>query len=151
MKYKLIDYFSKIIRRKRKNKEILFIFCDFENFEKQVDKLFYELFEKKNVDYKDIILEHAGTIFNPISSIKYFPNPYCLGIFRDPRDIYTELKRKAYKFPGYSVEIFCDWYSNIRKKINLDETNHKKVLFLNSIALAWSAILFLCIKIQETG
>ena len=52
-------------------------------------------------------------------------------MLRDPRDIYTELKRKNYKFPGYNVEIFCSWYENIQKKINLNEKLDQKVFFFN--------------------
>ena len=96
-----------------------------------VKKLFYELLEKNNQKKKDIILEQAGTIFHPKSSLKYFNNPYSLCVLRDPRDIYTELKRKNYKFPGYNVEIFCSWYENIQKKINLNEKLDQKVFFLN--------------------
>lgn len=131
LKYKFLNYLFKIKRGKRPNKEKLFILCDIENFQKEVKKLIFELFEKNNLEKKDVILEQIGTIFNPISSIKYYSNPYCLSILRDPRDIYTELKRKGYKFPGYSVEIFCDWYINIIKKINIEEKANKKVLFLN--------------------
>jgi len=130
-KYKILDYLYKFKKEKRKNKNKLFLFCDIENFEKEVEKLFIEIFEKNNSQNKDIILEQAGTIFNPKSSLKYFKNPYNLCVVRDPRDIYTELKRKGFKFPGYSVEIFCDWYDNIYKKINLDEKSEKEVLFLN--------------------
>ena len=131
LKYKILNYFYKFKKEKRKNRNKLFIFCDIEIFEKEVKKLFFELYEKNNQQKKDIILEQAGTIFHPKSSLKYFSNPYNLCVLRDPRDIYTELKRKGYKFPGYSVEIFCSWYENIYKKINLDEKLDEKVFFFN--------------------
>ena len=131
LKYKILNYFYKFKKEKRKNRDKLFIFCDIEIFEKEVKKLFFELYEKNNQQKKDIILEQAGTIFHPKSSLKYFSNPYNLCVLRDPRDIYTELKRKGYKFPGYSVEIFCSWYENIYKKINLDEKLDEKVFFFN--------------------
>ena len=130
-KYKISNYLYKFKKEKRKNRKKLYIFCDIEIFEKEVKKLFSNLFEKNNQQKKDIILEHAGTIFHPKSSLKYFSNPYSLCVLRDPRDIYTELKRKNYKFPGYSVEIFCSWYENIQKKINLEEKLDQKVFFLN--------------------
>jgi len=131
LKYKILNYIYKIKREKRINREELYIFCDLKNFEIEVNRLFFELFEKNNIKKKDMILEQAGTIFNPISSVKFFSNPFSLCVLRDPRDIFTELKRKAYKFPGYSVEIFCNWYQNIFKKINLDEQLDKKVIFFN--------------------
>ncbi len=131
LKYKILNYLYKFKKEKRENRNKLFIFCDIEIFEKEVKKLFFELYEKNNQQNKDIILEQAGTIFHPKSSLKYFSNPYNLCVLRDPRDIYTELKRKGYKFPGYSVEIFCSWYENIYKKINLDEKLDKKVFFFN--------------------
>ena len=65
---------------------------------KKNKKIIFEIFEKNNQQNKDIILEQAGTIFNPKSSLKYFVNPYNLCVLRDPRDIYNEFKRKAYKF-----------------------------------------------------
>tara|TARA_Y100000816_G_scaffold220828_1_gene165821 strand:- start:11333 stop:12313 length:981 start_codon:yes stop_codon:yes gene_type:complete len=130
-KHKISNYLHKFKKGKRKNRKKLFMFCDSEIFEKEVKKLFSELFEKNNQKKKDIILEQAGTIFHPKSSLKYFNNPYSLCVLRDPRDIYTELKRKNYKFPGYSVEIFCSWYANIQKKINLSEKLDQKVFFLN--------------------
>ena len=131
LKFKILGHLFKFIGLKRSNKEILFILCDIVKFEEEIKKLIFELFEKNNFEKKNIILEQAGTIFNPITSLKYFSNPYCLCVLRDPRDIYTELKRKGYKFPGYNKEIFCDWYINILEKINNEERLNKKVLFLN--------------------
>ena len=131
LKYKILNYFYKFKNEKRKNRKKLFMFSDIDIFEKEVKKLFSEIYEINNPHKKDIILEHAGTIFNPKSSLKYFNDPYSFCIIRDPRDIYSELKKKNYKFPGYSVEIFCSWYDNIHKKINLDEKQDSKVLFLN--------------------
>jgi hypothetical protein len=131
LKFKIYNYLYKFKKEKKKNKNKLFLFCNIEDFEKEVKKLFSEIFEKNNLQNKNVILEQAGTIFNPKTSLKYFKNPYNLCVLRDPRDIYTELKRKGFKFPGYSVEIFCDWYDNIYRKINLDEKLEKEVLFLN--------------------
>ena len=131
LKFKIYDYLSRFKKEKRKNRNKLFLFCNINDFENEVKKLFSEIFEKNNLQNKDIILEQAGTIFNPKSSLKYFKNPYNLCVLRDPRDIYTELKRKGFKFPSYSVEIFCDWYDNIFRKINFDEKSEKEVLFLN--------------------
>ncbi len=130
-KYKVLKYSHKFMKKKMKSRNKLFLFCNIENFEKEVKKLFFEIFEKNNQQNKDIILEQAGTIFNPKSSLKYFVNPYNLCVLRDPRDIYNEFKRKAYKFPGYNVEVFCSWYENIYKKINIEEKADEKVLFLN--------------------
>lgn len=131
LKYKSLNYIYKFKKEKRKNRNKLFLFCDTEIFKKEVKKLFFEIYEKKNPQNKDMILEQAGTIFHPKSSLKYFTNPYNLCVLRDPRDIYTELKRKGLKFPGYSVQIFCSWYENIYKKINLEEKLDKKVFFFN--------------------
>ena len=50
-------------------------------------------------------------------------------VLRDPRDIYTELKRKGYGYPGYDVETFCNWYKLIMKKI--DYTENEKLIFIN--------------------
>jgi len=131
LKYKLLKYIYKFRKEKLKSRNKLFLFCDIEIFEKEVKKLFFELFEKNNQENKDMIFEQAGTIFNPKSSLKYFSNPYNLCVLRDPRDIYNELKKKGYKFPGYNVEIFCSWYESIYKKINSDERLDEKILFLN--------------------
>ena len=79
LRFKILNYLYKFKKEKRKNRKKLFMFCDIEIFEKEVKKLFSEIFILNNKDEKiHIILEHAGTIFHPKSSLKYFSNPYSL-------------------------------------------------------------------------
>jgi hypothetical protein len=112
-----------------KNQNELYLLCDYGHFQEETKKLFFELFEKENVEKKDIILDQAGSIFNPKESTKFFSNPYNICVLRDPRDIYTELKRKGYGYPGYDVETFCNWYKVIMKKI--DHNENEKLIFIN--------------------
>ena len=43
---------------------------------------------------KDIILDQGANIYNLYDSSNY-PNPICILVFRDPRDIFSEFKFKS--------------------------------------------------------
>ena len=75
-------------------------------------KLFLN-YSKRIILIKDIILDQAGSIFNQDQQSFQTLTTF---LFRDPRDIYTELKRKGYGYPGYDVKIFCNWYKLIMRK-----------------------------------
>ncbi len=129
IRIKILLKLNNLQKKKMKNQNELYLFCDYDHFQEEIKKLFFELFEKENVKKKDIILDQAGSIFNPKESTKFFSNPYNICVLRDPRDIYTELKRKGYGYPGYDVETFCNWYKLIMKKI--DYTENEKLIFIN--------------------
>ena len=75
IKLKTISRYYNFFKKKRKNQDRLFIFCDIEKFYTKTKNLIFELVEKDNFSKKDIILDQAGTIFNPISSIEFYKNP----------------------------------------------------------------------------
>ena len=129
IKIKILLKFNSLLKKKMNNQNEIFLLCNHKHFQEEVRKLFFELFEKDNEKKKDIILDQAGSIFNPKESTKFFPDPYNICVLRDPRDIYTEFKRKGYGYPGYNVETFCDWYKLIMKKI--DYTENEKLIFIN--------------------
>ncbi len=131
IKLKTISRYYNFFKKKRKNQDRLFIFCDIETFYNKTKNLIFELVEKNNFPKKDIILDQAGTIFNPISSIKFYKNPLSICVLRDPRDIYSEIKNITNKFPAYDLKVFVNWYKQIINKINIEEKKDKRVLFTN--------------------
>ena len=131
IKLKSISRYYNFFKKKRKNQDRLFIFCDIEKFYVETKNLIFELVEKDNFSKKDIILDQAGTIFNPMSSIKFYKNPSSICVLRDPRDIYSEVKNITNKFPAYDLKVFVNWYKQIISKIDVEEKKHERVLFVN--------------------
>ncbi len=111
------------------NDKIVF-FKDIKIFNDVTKKLFIDLFNYEN---KDIILDQGANIYNLYDSSKYYPNPICILVFRDPRDIFSEFKFKsAYSYPKSDVETFCDWYQNSMNKIenqNFQDLSILKIQF----------------------
>jgi len=131
LKFKIISRYYNFINKRRNNLDELYIFCDIQKFKSETDNLIFKLVEKKNFLKKDVILDQAGTIFNPVSSLKFFRNPLSICILRDPRDVFSEIKNITNKFPAYDVKVFVSWYQKIMEKINIEEKVDKKVLFIN--------------------
>jgi len=131
IKLKTVSRYYKFIKKKRKNQDKFIIFCDIERFYTETKNLIFELVEKDNFSKKDIILDQAGTIFNPISSVKFYKNPLSICVLRDPRDIYSEIKNITNKFPAYNLKVFVNWYKQIINKIDINEKKDKRVLFVN--------------------
>ena len=128
LRNKILLKCNNLIKKKMNNQNELFLFCELDHFQNEVKNLFFQLFEKNNTTKKNIILDQAGLIFNPKESTKFFSDPYNICVLRDPRDIYTELKRKGYGYPGYDIEKFCSWYKFIMEKI--DHTENEKLIFI---------------------
>lgn len=130
LKYRKSKY--EIIKSKlfKTDKDELIFFKDQNFFEEITRKLFIDLF---NFEDKDIILDQGANIYNLYGSSKYYPNPYCILVFRDPRDIFSEFKFKLpQSYPKSSVETFCDWYLKSMKKIenqNFKNLNVLKIQF----------------------
>ncbi len=131
MRIKILLKLTKLFKKKLPNQKEFFLLCDLNTFKNEVEKLFFELFVKNNNKKKDIILDQAGSIFEPKQSTKFFYNTYNICVLRDPRDIYAELKRKGQGFPGYDLKIFCDWYLIIMKKIDQIKKNDGRLIFIN--------------------
>ena len=118
------------IRKKKYIKGNSILFKDLENFYGEVNTLLNKMIYNRNFDKKNVILDQAGTIFNPIESTKFYENSRPICILRDPRDIFAEFTNKGPAYPGYDVLIFCDWYKNIIKKIKDIDNSNEKVLFI---------------------
>jgi hypothetical protein len=116
---------------KKKIKKKMILFCELNEFLNKTQNLFHELLLSNN-NKKDIIIDQGGTIWNPISTTKYYINPKIIIVNRDPRDIFSEFKEKtASSFPGNDVEIFCHWFKNIKNKINKKEYTYSNLLIVN--------------------
>ena len=87
-------------------------------------KLHNKLFQITS-DKRPILLNQAGSGWNPVESTKYFLNRKVVLVTRDPRDQFAELKqiRKI-----ISVEGFIDWYKEMQRR--LKEINNPTILSL---------------------
>ena len=72
-----------------------------------------ELF-RTETDKRPILLNQAGSGWNPIESTKYFLNQKVVLVTRDPRDQFAELKqfKKAAR-----VEGVIDWYKEMQQRL----------------------------------
>ena len=118
------------IKKKKYIKGNSILFKDLENFYEEVNTLLNKMIYNRNFDKKNVILDQAGTIFNPIESTKFYENSRPICILRDPRDIFAEFINKGPAYPGYDVLIFCKWYKSIIKKIKDIDNSNEKVLFI---------------------
>ena len=87
-------------------------------------KLHNKLFQITS-NKRPILLNQAGSGWNPVESTKYFLNRKVVLVTRDPRDQFAELKqiRKI-----ISVEGFIDWYKEMQRR--LKEINNPTILRL---------------------
>ena len=84
------------------------------------DKIF-----KSQADGRPVLLNQAGSGWNPIESTKYFLNRKVIIVTRDPRDQFFEIK---YYKRAYSVEAFIDWYKEMNRR--LEKINSSDILFI---------------------
>ena len=119
------------IFKEKSNFSKLYLISDIEKFNESVEKLVKKIFYDKNLENKDILLNQGGTIFNPIKTTKYYNNCKNICVLRDPRDIFAEVKRKGYQFPGYDIQIFCKWYEALMQRINPEDRKNENILFIN--------------------
>jgi len=84
-----------------------------EDFIIAAQKMHTELFLTET-DKRPILLNQAGSGWNPIESTKYFLNQKVVLVTRDPRDQFAELKqfKKAAR-----VEGFIDWYKEMQQRL----------------------------------
>jgi hypothetical protein len=85
------------------------------------DKIFQS--EKKSCP---ILLNQAGSGWNPIESTKYFSSRKVILVTRDPRDQFVEIKKNK---EGTSVKGFIEWYIEMRKR--LKEINNPVLLHIS--------------------
>ena len=124
---KIIEKVFYKVKLKFKNNKIPII-VNSEEFKKNTKKLFKDLF-KNNLEEKDIIIDQGANIYNLKNSIKYYTNPHCILVFRDPRDIFSEFKKKtASAYPKENVELFCLWYDRTMSQILNSDFNDVKLI-----------------------
>ena len=108
----------------KKNK--LVFFKELKDFNLITQNFFFNLLDSNN---RNVILDQGANIYDLHNSSKYYQNPHCILVFRDPRDIFSEFKFKtAYSYPKDNVDIFCKWYESSMHKIH--SQNFKNVKFL---------------------
>lgn len=69
-----------------------------------------------NSGNRPIMLNQAGSGWNPTESTKYFKNHKILLITRDPRDQYLEINHFK---KGYSIMGFIDWYKEMQNRLKI--------------------------------
>lgn len=71
-----------------------------------------------NNKYKAILLEQPFSCGDPLRSMRFFNNPICFIVDRDPRDLYVLCKRvfgtSALFIPTDTVEHFIEYYKRVR-------------------------------------
>lgn len=87
---------------------------DFEEYTKQyVTKIL-----NANGNYDCILLEQPFSCGNPLNSMRFFNNPRCIIVDRDPRDLYVLCKRvfgtSALFIPTNTVEEYIEYYKRLR-------------------------------------
>ena len=87
-------------------------------------KLHNKIFKLED-DSRPILLNQAGSGWNPIESTKYFSNRKVILVTRDPRDQFLEIKQ--YK-KATSVKEFIDWYKEMQRR--LKNINNSDLLFV---------------------
>ncbi len=95
-------------------------------------KIILNNLEEKKIK-KNIVLNQAANLFDPINSSQYFENKKIIVVMRDPRDIFSSMKhRKSKGTPHRNVNTFIKWfkkcYDNKNFKKNL---RHKDILVIN--------------------
>ena len=76
-------------------------------------------------DKKFILLNQAGSGWNPVNSTDYFPNRKVILVVRDPRDQYCELKK--YK-NARSVSEYIGWYKEMMLRIESVDSDFIKIV-----------------------
>ena len=79
---------------------------------KYIEKIIlYNLNKKKISLNSNVVLNQAANIFNPIRSSQYFKNRKIIIVTRDPRDMFSSMKKRKSKGPpSYDVQLFIKWY-----------------------------------------
>ena len=76
-------------------------------------------------DKKYILLNQAGSGWNPVNSTDYFPNRRVILVVRDPRDQYCELKKHK---NARSVIEYIGWYKEMMLRIESVDSDFIKIV-----------------------
>lgn len=137
MMQRVIPFFEKKGRRTWKNKYPYHSinFCSYPNeFIEKTKKYNDDIISLASNNNSNIkVLDQPFPGDNPISCMKYFNNPKCIVVDRDPRDIYiflkTKLKNRGSFMPSENVKEFVNYFKKIRKNYE-NLTANDSLLFI---------------------
>ena len=88
-------------------------------------------------DKKYILLNQAGSGWNPVNSTDYFPNRKVILVVRDPRDQYCELKKHK---NARSVSEYIGWYKEMMLRIESVDSDFIKIVRFEEFVESHSVI-----------
>ena len=99
---------------------------------KYINKTILNNLEVKKLK-KNIVLNQAANLFDPINSSQYFENKKIIVVLRDPRDIFSSMKHRRPKAQPYrSVYTFIKWFKRCFDTKNFKKNlKHKDILVIN--------------------
>ncbi len=90
-----------------------------------VDIILKKLAEEKA---KNLVIDQGANFFRPIESTIFFSNKKIILITRDPRSIFSSMKkRKSLAYPGHNIKLFIKWYKNLMKFVE-NNKNSKEII-----------------------
>lgn len=99
---------------------------------KYIEKIILNNINKKKLHpNKNIVLNQAANIFNPIQSSQYFEKRKIVIVTRDPRDMFSSMKKRKSKGPpSYNVKLFIKWYKKCFDNISFKKKLNNKLILL---------------------
>ena len=99
---------------------------------KYIEKIILSNINKKKLySNSNVVLNQAANIFNPIQSSQYFEKPKIIIVTRDPRDMFSSMKKRKSKGPpSYDVELFIKWYKKCFDNILFKKKIKNKLILL---------------------
>ena len=88
-------------------------------------------------DKKYILLNQAGSGWNPVNSTDYFPNRKVILVVRDPRDQYCELKKHK---NAHSLSEFIGWYKEMMLRIESVDSDFIKIIRFEEFVERYSVV-----------
>lgn len=102
-----------------------------ENFTERTKKFVEEILTVDN-KYECLLLDQPFSVGNPLNSMKFFKDPKCIIVDRDPRDLYVMVKNvygmNAMFIPSDTVEHFIEYYKRIHDNRLWNDSD--KVLYI---------------------
>lgn len=106
------------------------ILCSRDNLIHAAQKMHDRLF--CSLSKKPVLLNQAGSGWNPVCSTKYFEKRRVVLVIRDPRDQFAELKQ--YK-SATDVEEFIKWYRALKQRVDRIQNNEVLVMSFEDFVL----------------
>ncbi len=105
------------------------------DFVKKTRELHSKMFEGHDKEY--VLLNQAGSGWNPVNSTDYFPNRKVILVIRDPRDQYCELKKHK---NAQSVDEYIKWYKEMMLRISSVDGDIVKIVRFEDFVNKHSAV-----------